>query len=410
MAGYVPYSIRYFRYLWRFKLTPNGRFLLWGVLLTSAGLASVIIPIYQVFCILLSTYLLVWLINLAFRPKLDVSGVLPAKVTAGEEVRTEITLTNRSWRSAYDLMLWMVDVPRGIRFLSRDVTLPHLKPGESHHLPLVLQATRRGVFELPELRPHSTFPGNLMRSGSIQHPLGALTVVPKFHRLQEVRIPAGLRYQPGGVALSSHIGESPEYIGNREYIPGEPARRLDFRSWARLGRPVIREYQEEYYCRIALVLDTFMPGRRTPATGYPQLEAAISLSAAIADALSATEHLIDLFAAGPELYVFRAGRQLAHFDNVLEILASLDACRTDPFDTVAPAIAEELTSITTAVCVMLDWDASREKLARTIIDAGCQLKVILVRDEAPTMPLPADLADVTQLSVSQIESGGVESL
>lgn len=250
--------------------------------------------------------------------------------------------------------------------------------------------------------------------------MGTMIVVPRFHRLTDIHVPAGLRYQPGGVALSSHVGESPEYIGNREYVPGEPARRLDFRSWARLARPVVREYQEEYYCRIALILDTYVPARRgpisdwirggVPAEGYSELESAISLAASVADSLAATEHLIDIFAAGPELYVFRAGRQIAHFDNVLEILASVDACHTNPFQTVGPAVADELHSITTAICIFLDWDASRETMVRTIIEAGCQLKLVIVRDGETTLPLPSDLGDVTLLSPELIDSGGVDYL
>jgi hypothetical protein len=145
-----------------------------------------------------------------------------------------------------------------------------------------------------------------------------------------------------------------------------------------------------------------------PKEGFPELESAISLSASIADSLSATEHLIDIFAAGPELYVFRAGRQLAHFDNVLEILASVAPCQKDPFGKVTPAVADELTSITTAICVFLD--DSREELARTIIESGCQLKLIIVRDTQTSSPLPDDLGEVVVLTPSQIQSGGIETL
>jgi hypothetical protein len=77
--------------------------------------------------------------------------------------------------------------------------------------------------------------------------------------------------------------------------------------------------------------------------GLCRLEAAISLSASVADALSRGEYLIDLFAAGPELYVFRAGRHTAHFENILEIVACVEACRRNPFETIAPALADELT-------------------------------------------------------------------
>lgn len=407
---YVPFTVRYTRYLWRYKLTPAGRFLFWSVLFTSAGLATVDIPVYQLFCVLFATYLVVWLTNLLYRPKLKVKGDLPGRVTAGELITAEIELTNESWRPAYDLMLWLIGLQKSIQLESAFTAIPRLAPGQTAIIPLELRPMRRGVYKLPYLRPHSTFPFNLMRSGSTQFPLKPLIVMPQFHVLQSINVPVGLRYQPGGVALSSNVGESPEYIGNRDYVPGEPVRHLDFRSWARLARPVVREFQEEYYCRIALILDTWISKRKMPPEGFPELESAISLSASIADSLSATEHLIDIFAAGPELYVFRAGRQLAHFDNVLEILASVTPCDKDPFGKVTPAVADELTSITTAICVFLDWDNSREELARTIVEAGCQLKLIIVRDTPTSVPLPDDLGEVIVLTPSQIQSGGIETL
>ena len=85
-------------------------------------------------------------------------------------------------------------------------------------------------------------------------------------------------------------------------------------------------------------------------------------------------------------------------------------CENDPFGKVTPAVADELTSITTAICVFLDWDESREELARTIIEAGCQLKLIIVREGAVSKPLPDDLGEVIVLTPQQIQSGGVESL
>jgi len=404
-------------------------------------MGSVMVPVYQIFAVLFMAYVIVWLMNLAMRPTLKVSGQLPRRVTAGERLATEIELTNTSsWRPAFDLMLWMIDLPPQWQFESADLALPRLGPGESARLPLVFRPLQRGVYELPDLRPHTTFPFNLMRSGSVRHPLGSVTVVPSFHTIVHLEVPIGTRYQPGGVALSSNVGESPEYIGNREYIPGEPIRRLDFRSWARLGKPVVREYQEEYYCRIALVLDTFVPTQpkhsfwRRPGVTFSKtsqhhamenmgdgaaqdfvdashaLEAAIQIAAAVADSLAATEHLIDLFAAGSQLYVFRAGRHLAHFDDVLDILAAVDACSTNPFLTLSPAIAEELSSITTSILILLDWDDTREMLARTIIESGCQLKLIVVRDAATSKPLPVDLGEVAQLSIASVLSGGIERL
>lgn len=429
MPQYVPLTVRYSRYLWKFELTPAGRTLFFSVLVTSIGMGTVMVPVYQIFAVLFMAYVLIWLMNFAMRPSLKVSGKLPRRVTAGERLATEVELTNTSsWRPAYDLMLWLLDLPPKWEFESADLALPRLGPGETASLPLVFRPKSRGLYELSDLRPHSTFPFNLMRSGSVKHPLGSVTVVPSFHRLTHLDVPIGTRFQPGGVALSSNVGESPEYIGNREYVPGEPIRRLDFRSWARLGKPVVREYQEEYYCRIALILDTFTPSeaphrflQRRPRMRRSQqadvrtneaqaLEAAIQIAAAIADSLAATEHLIDLFAAGSQLYVFRAGRNLAHFDDVLDILAAVDACPTNPFVALSPAIADELSSITTSILILLDWDDTREVLARTILEAGCQLKLVIVRDSPTSKSLPTDLGAVTQIGVDAVLNGSVDQL
>jgi uncharacterized protein (DUF58 family) len=250
---------------------------------------------------------------------------------------------------------------------------------------VTLTPKRRGRYQLPDLRAYTTFPFALGRSGKMSKALPPLVVLPSFEPLAGLILPVGSRYQPGGIALTSHVGESPEYIGNREYVPGEPIRRLDFRAWARTGRPVVREYQEEYYCRVALILDTYIaPGRKAGPKGFEELEAAISLTAALAESLSGGEYVIDLFAAGPDLHLFRSGRHTAHFENVLEILAGVDACRTDPFASLGPAVADELTRISTAVVVLLDWSESRRRLLEQIAEAGCRLKPIFVTRGART--------------------------
>ena len=177
---------------------------------------------------------------------------------------------------------------------------------------------------------------------------------------------------------------------------------------------MVREYQEEYYCRVALVLDTFVPRRvRIGAEGDPGLEGAVSLSAAVGDALARDEYVIDLFAAGPELYVFRSGRHTSHFENVLEILAGLDACRENPFGRVAPALAEELNRISAVICVLLDWDETRETMVRAAAEAGCAVKIAIVRKGPTSRPL--DSAErwahsVVHLSPEDVVEGRVERL
>jgi uncharacterized protein (DUF58 family) len=239
-------------------------------------------------------------------------------------------------------------------------------------------------------------------------------VLPCFPPLIDINVPVGRLYQPGGIVLTSNVGESLEYIGNREYRPGDPTRRIDFRSWARLAKPIVREYQEEYYCRLALVLDTHVAGgRRKGPEGFLELEAGISLAASVADVLAQGEYIIDIFAAGPELYVFRGGRHTGHLDNILEILACVEECRQSPFETIAPALVEELRSITAIVFVLLDWDEERERFVRTAVESGAGARVLIVRDEETTLPVePAQdwAGRIRQLSPHEIRSGAIDTL
>jgi len=151
-------------------------------------------------------------------------------------------------------------------------------------------------------------------------------------------------------------------------------------------------------------------GRREGPEGFPDLEAGVSLCAAIADALTRGEQVIDIFAAGPELYVFRAGRSIAHFDNVLEILACVEACRENPFEILSPALHDELGNITSVVYVMLDWDEARERFVRVATESGCSTRVFIVREQ-PTSedfaPAETWAGPIAQLPPAAVKRGSV---
>jgi len=404
------YSI--FAYAWRRwtnDVTPGGKFLLLGVLAAGVGSLSVAIPVYQIFFALAALLMVSEVTGVIMLPRVSIRGKFPEKVAAGEIMTGDFTVTNCSWRPVLDLMFGFYGLPRHLKHLSSNANIPLIRSKETQTVTIRLQTLKRGIYELPKLRAFSTFPFNLNRRGATSLRLGVVTVLPAFSALDEVRIPSRSRYQPGGIALTSHVGGSTEYIGNREYVPGEPARRLDFRSWARLGRPVVREYQEEYYCRIALIMDTHIPpDRRTVTAEYPELESAVSLSAAIADELSWGEYIIELFAAGPNLIVFRSGRHTAHLDNVMEILAGVEACYTDPFEEISPALVEELERISTVVCVFLDWDKTRDALVQRMVDSGCHVKLILIDSDFDLGALAhfdSNIVEVVPVNSNEINNG-----
>lgn len=408
----------FFRYWLDFRTTPRGKTLAACIVLAAMPAStSLDIPLYQILFALSMLALFAFAAAFALRPRIDVRGRFPEKGVAGQPVTARFALTNRSRFCARELNVGSFSLPRSLKTMPGDEPIAALAPGASAEAALTVLPLKRGLYLWSGWRVFTTFPFGFfrtrVRTAGGDAPPGPLIVYPQFHPIAAIDVPISARYQPGGIALSSNVGESPEYIGNREYRPGDSTRHLDYRAWARLAAPVVKEYQEEYYCRVALVLDTFIPGKqKPPADGFAQLEAAISLSAAIADALARGEYIIDIFAAGPELYVFRAGRHTTHFDNVLEILASVDACRANPFRKVTPAIADELANLSSVICVLLDWDADRAALVRAAAEAGCSVKVLLVRNGATTQSWAAagTSASIAQYTPEAIRSGGIESL
>jgi uncharacterized protein (DUF58 family) len=409
-----------FFYAWNYPFTRPGKMLIAGIAVSAlTGAVSKEAPIYQLCVALILLELVASAVGSLLRwwcvfgwTRLSITGRLPERVSVGQPVSGTFTITNSGWMPTYDLSLACLRPPASWKSSPSPEIAAHLGGGESVELTVRLTPLQRGLFTLPPLRLFTTFPFNLFRNELGRRAAEAILVLPWFPPLTRLELEVGNRYQPGGLALTSEIGESPEYIGNREYVPGDAARRIDFRSWARLTKPVVKEYQEEYYGRIALLLDTYIAPHRKPArTGFPDLEAAVSLAAAAADALSRGEYVIDIFAAGPELHIFRSGRHTAHFENVLEILACVGPCRDDPLDKVGPPLLGELARISTIVCVFLDWDAARQQLVRVALEAGCSVKILVVRDGPTTVPIDQSSGiDLTQYPPHQITTGGLEAI
>jgi uncharacterized protein (DUF58 family) len=230
-----------------------------------------------------------------------------------------------------------------------------------------------------------------------------VVVYPRYFRVEELAVPLGRRYQPGGIPLSSSTGDAIEFVGTRDYREGDSPRNIHWRSWARRGAPVVKEYQEEYFCRIALILDTFMPRAPTPAQ-LEAFEAGVSVLASVADYFSRSDFVVDILAAGPDVYEVSAGRSLAYLDNILDVLACIDPCYDPPFSRIGPHLFEKLSRLTTVVAVLQDWDAGRAAFMRRVCEEGTSVRGFVVRDGETTAPLPRDheLGEITAMPPDEV--------
>jgi uncharacterized protein (DUF58 family) len=122
-----------------------------------------------------------------------------------------------------------------------------------------------------------------------------------------------------------------EFHACREFRVGDNPKHIHWPTTARKNEIIVREFQEEYLCRIALVVDTFVPKRKPsllmPVTFSsepppPEFEAALTLTAALAEHLACGDYIVDIFAAGPEIYHFKGGRSLAQLEQMTKSLPS----------------------------------------------------------------------------------------
>ncbi len=338
-------------------------------------------------------------------PRVRIDCRLPERATAGTPLPVNFTV--HSDRVFSDLRVSFPSIGPHVafqpsrQFLSCGPEEPALGRAE-------FRATRRGKYELPGVRICGSDPLRLLTTQSRALPPQALLVYPRYYTMEEFIVPLGRRYQPGGIPLSSHTGDSIEFIGTRDFRMGDPIRNIHWRSWARRGKPVVKEFQEEYFCRIAIILDTFLPPG-APDTGAASraFEAAISVVASITDYFSRSEYIVDILAAGPDIYEVSAGRSLAYLENVLDVLACLEPCHEPPFAAIGPHLFDKLEQITTVVAVLQDWDEARFNFLRQVKALGAAVRAIVVHDGPtahPWEPATDALGEISQMTAAEVET------
>ncbi len=134
-----------------------------------------------------------------------------------------------------------------------------------------------------------------------------------------------------------------------------PLRHIHWRSWAKAGKPIVKEFEDEFFVRHALVLDTFDDEPHSEV-----LEEAVSVAASFACTVLTQESLLDLLFVGAQSYCFTAGRGLAHADQMLEILASVRACGDKPFATLEHLVLGHVSVVSGCICVLQKWDEARK--------------------------------------------------
>jgi uncharacterized protein (DUF58 family) len=206
--------------------------------------------------------------------------------------------------------------------------------------------TNRGGFLLGPTKVSSGDPFGIFRVSKVFAAQSSLVVLPLLFRVDEFLSPPGLL--PGGKAIRrKSIDVTPHASGVREYIPGDPMKRIHWPTSMRRDQLMVKEFEQDPQSEVWLFLDTHMGvhyAKPQPATeSHPvddllllrrrqiklppsSLEYSISITASLAHYFIAQRRAVGMVTASSRTYkVIIAERSERQEAKILEELAFLQA-------------------------------------------------------------------------------------
>jgi len=381
------------------------------VLATCLGIGQQLTSTFQLFSLSLGMALIGIPWAMSRRARVEAKREMPRFATAGEPLRYTVRVWHHSPRRLS--RAWLSDTPPDPRpsltdfVLLRepgeeernlfDRSLPYfrwqwlylgnrlftggfssddidLKQGQQASVTVELTPLRRGVIRFDDLRVLLPDPfGLFQRCRRVKAPTSTLTVLPRRFPLPPIELPGGAAFKVSGEANTNTIGTSGEFVGLRDYRPGDPLRQIHWKSWARTGRPIVKELEDTFYPRYGLIVDTLSTDR----TDH-QFEEVISVAASFAAAIDTNESLLDLMFIKNEAHIVTAGRGVERAEKLLEVLAGVSPERAEHYEALAKLVMLHRDDLTSCLVIFNGWNESRAEFLNNLTKGGIVCAPIIV--------------------------------
>ena len=376
--------------------------------------------IFQIFCFSFGLLVLALIWAMFRRATIFAEIKAPKYATVGEELRYSVTLshthrtTQRGFRvqqvppdprpsllefsqveepcehtrNAYDRAIayyrWRWLFSRHRSFTSNESESAFdLPSGKITTVPITLTVQKRGVYLLENLRLLMPDPLGFFQKCKPLHPSPSrLIALPKRYALPHLEMPGSSTFRIGGEETSNAIGNSGEFVGLREYRPGDSLRQIHWKSWAHTGKPMVKELEDTFYPRYALILDTF------PASSDRMIfEEMVSIASSFISGLDRHEALLDLMFIAENAHTVTAGRGLERAEKLLEVLAAVQIEPNPRFDVLSSTVIQHRDHITSCLLILNGWDEERKEFVRKLRSCGILSVPIIVGNGEPPAAL-----------------------
>jgi len=361
-----------------------------GVIFSLITLAVAVVALHTkinflvlIFGMMLSAVFLSFVLSRVTMRGLSFERRVPDGVYPDEPFTIELVVVNRKpWVASYGLVVLDI-LPEGVAAARPGGILVQISGRETVSLPYTAAALRRGVYDIRSVSFSTRFPFGFFHQERRRALASELVVYPKLGQvapnfLGRARSLAHTRRQ-------THTARGQEeFRGLREYRQGDNPRWIHWKTSAKLGAPLVKEYEAVVTERAFVLLDT-----RCAASGLEPLESAISFVATLARDLMLRDFHVSFATYAPDLVVTAAMKGRAGLRALLEVLARL---QPDPDRSLSELVAEPMVRaeervLTVAVLLHTDGDAAA---ALDQLQAR-QPRVVAVDVSAPSF------ADVFQL-------------
>ncbi len=284
-----------------------------------------------------------WLSERVLR-RLEIRRRTPRGVTVEKPIRITYYVTNRK-RLFPTLAVYLFE-----EGLPEPAFISRVGAGDSVAVCSENHFVHRGVYPLETLTLSTSFPfGLFTKERDVPLP-GELVIWPRSDRPVRLPAPPRGRGRPQfSDASGGASGARGEYRGLREYRVGDDPRDIHWRTTAKIGRPVTREYDLDATEIVRICLDT----RGEPGDAA---EAAIEVAAALAAQAYRVGRQFGITTCTSDL---APGGGSGQFERVLDLLARVD------FDPSAPHLAPQIDPIR---CVLVSLSNTRRGSYGAYID------------------------------------------
>lgn len=368
--------------------------------------------IYQTFALFLCLLLFSYFSSMRFTSDLKIKRNLPETCIAGKELTYTVTIENHSdmmvrgllyretcgdsfpdWqqfcnsveegeekRNIFDRKMlyyrWLWLVRLGHRLESSDQVLPTVAYGKQKEEKLTLMGLRRGNIHLKGYFLTRVDPFGLCKRQVFYKEPQNLLILPKLYPMPTLFFGGSRKYHQGGITAVPEHGGSSDFLFLREYVHGDSIKHIDWKSTARTGKGIVKQYRDEYFARYGLILDSFTTKRHSNV-----FEEAVSIAASILVSQDNEKSVLDLLFVGEECVTCSVGRGFADKKQMMEILASVATCQDKEFVELSALVKSHSSVMSGVVVILIDIDEERQELINYLVGLQIDVKAVLVVED-----------------------------